>query len=375
MTPEQIKQDFIKKKGPRPNLDYRSGDDRPGMAWDAELKAEIDNESYRDMVQSLKPGGANANIEVANDGKGGLAAASGLGQLGITIRPDKTAPNGIAYFGRDGQKIADARAPSYTLSGTNKNFLDRAIGTVEGAAQSVAGVYQDFGKAITGGGIGADNTLAGLKKTSDESGLTHLGKESWDELGKLVNGGEGGGSPVDPVAEDIRRVQKKAAALQEMGIGEYKKSFDKPMDLEEASASIANENRTGVKDQMAARKKLQNLVAMRGLGGTSAGIGSEMESDRGYMDKMGTSQASLSDRVKGLQDARAGKAVDLSSSVMRAQDVPIDFYGQPAERVGGIAPLLGAGLGAYFSPEGQRAEGAQVGMGMGQYYQGTRRRI
>ena len=175
----------------------------------------------------------------------------------------------------------------------------------------------------------------------------------------------------DQIDEDIRRVQKKASEFHERGLDEYAKEFGRDSGYD---SEARNEVEQGVKgllrDQSTTRGQVSGAVSRRGLDKTSMGLGAIQGSDNAYSSQISAMRSDIKNRVNNLKKARTEKGMELTSSVLGAQEVPIDFYGRKKERVGGVLPLLGGALGAAFSEKGKRGEGFQVGMGAGQYAEG-----
>jgi hypothetical protein len=192
-------------------------------------------------------------------------------------------------------------------------------------------------------------------------------------------GGHGGRSgagevPVDAISDLIRRVQAKASGFHEKGLEEYGKEFGRDAGLDsEAHTEIEGGVRGLIKGRDASRREVQSGVASRGLQNSSRGLGAQMATEQAAGSQISALRSDIKNRVQNLKKARTEKGMELSSSVLGAQDVPIDFYGRKPERMGGILPLLGGITGAYFGARDggkQGGAGFQAGMGAGQYAEG-----
>lgn len=160
---------------------------------------------------------------------------------------------------------------------------------------------------------------------------------------------------------DMRTDQEKALQNQLTGkFGELANRDTSGL----ANAQIAaqeNAARQSAEDQ---RMKAAQMVAQRGLGGTSIGLSALNAPTANLASQLGTIRAGrtlLEDQLKtqGLNQAAQGL------SGMMAARSGSQIY-QPAVasqgRQGGLAPLLGGAIGAKLGG----AEGAKIGMGLGQ---------
>lgn len=179
------------------------------------------------------------------------------------------------------------------------------------------------------------------------------------------------GKAPDAVAEDVKRAQLRAVGLQEQAIDDYMSRYGA------GAKSVEDEADEGMNREMAnlegqrgdSQRQLQTTLAKRGLGPgsrSSIGEGLNHSQENDFQERKDAVRASIPQRIRQLREERSGKAVSIGSSVLGAQNAPIDFYGRPAERTGGILPILTGAAGAYLGGPA----GAQVGYGLGQYAQG-----
>jgi hypothetical protein len=203
--------------------------------------------------------------------------------------------------------------------GSAVSSIGRAVGGVLGGAGDVL-----FGKKVTEGG-----------ETASQAALNQLALKQSKEAGKLRTLGfkrlraEVGQDPSGIVAAQVGR---------------------------EASAT-----RAGLAD---AQRRLQGLVARRGLGQSSIGLSQEVGLQRRGAQQLAELQASIPERQRGFRQLQTQRL--LSAAGGRQGFTP--FQPKRTGRKGGLAPLIGAGIG--FAATGSPA-GAQLGLGIGQAAQGS----
>lgn len=156
----------------------------------------------------------------------------------------------------------------------------------------------------------------------------------------------------------IDTASPEAAAATREGLLQYKDMLGKSGDIAKTQISqMEQQARQNVADQAL---RAQQLVAQRGLGRTASGIGSILGVNRGLGEQLGNIRASENQlKLQNLGGISSGIA-----SLMGAQQSG-KIYNQGRAsmgRQGGLAPLLGAGVGAFFGGPG----GAQAGLGVGQ---------
>lgn len=185
--------------------------------------------------------------------------------------------------------------------------------------------------------------------------------------GGLLKGfGLGGGSLMDllrgrriapdPEAREIKQLKLKGLrSISE----QLEAAKGAPTGEAIAGAQIARETkalRTAAEDT---RRRLRESIARRGLGGTTAGLAQEVGIGRRLAEQTGAIKASLPERIRQERLARSQRIAGLGAALSgQVGQVPIRFR---EERKGGLAPLVGAGLGGLLGGVG----GAQVGAGLG----------
>lgn len=167
----------------------------------------------------------------------------------------------------------------------------------------------------------------------------------------------------DPEAADIKRMKLRGLKAQSKVLGELEKG-DKTAG-KRAGAQLRRETRALRGAAGDAQRRIQELVARRGIQGSSIGLAQEVGQQRKLAEQLGGLQASLPERIEALKQRNLQQRLAAGGQLAgSAGAVPIRFRGG---REGGIAPLLGAGIGAYAGGAG----GAQAGMGIGQAAQGA----
>ncbi len=169
----------------------------------------------------------------------------------------------------------------------------------------------------------------------------------------LLFGKEGGAQAADPIAADI-------LALKRKGIQALTKEFETPVE-QQARAQAAREGRGIQQAGLDRRRQIQQQIAQRGLGASSIGLGQQAAIDRDIAQQQTQLTASLPERIAQLRQGRASRALAATSGA------PIRFQARPAVRRGGLAPLIGAGVGGALGGP----SGAQIGLGVGQASQGA----
>lgn len=177
-------------------------------------------------------------------------------------------------------------------------------------------------------------------------------------LGDLL-GGKAKTYKADALAKDINAAGK-------LGINSMTNTFNQLNDKIYNNPENFVENQIGIENKMLrgssedASRGLKSMIAARGMGNSSVGIGEQLRLDKTLNDRIALNNASSGSRLKDLlaEKMNLGQTmfgVKTSQGPIQMQDIK--------QKQGGLAPLVGAGLGAYFGG----AQGAQVGMGLGQY--------
>ncbi|MGE3608005.1 MAG: hypothetical protein AB7I27_00355 [Bacteriovoracaceae bacterium] len=142
--------------------------------------------------------------------------------------------------------------------------------------------------------------------------------------------------------------------LQQKALGKYGDMLDNTENL--ASNAVANQENLIRANAGDVERNAQKLVAQRGLGNSSVGLNAITGATRDMGDKINAARASL----PGLKMDYLNNATNGIQGILNSRTF---IQGTPGgARKGGLAPLIGAGIGGYYGGAG----GAQAGMGAGQ---------
>lgn len=177
-------------------------------------------------------------------------------------------------------------------------------------------------------------------------------------LGSLL-GGKAKTYKADPLAKDINAAGKLGLSGMTNAYNELNdKVYANPDAFVNSQIDLEN-NALRASGQDASRG-LAKMIASRGMQNSSIGIGQQIGLDKQLSDRMALNKASSSSRLKDL----LGEKMNVSNQMfgIKTSQGPIQMQ-DIKQKQGGLAPLIGAGVGAYFGGAG----GAQVGSGLGQY--------
>ena len=164
----------------------------------------------------------------------------------------------------------------------------------------------------------------------------------------------------DPLAGQINQVGASGLSMLQSGANNLNKLYGNPDGF--VNNQIDLENRAIRNASTDAARRTRELIAQRGMGSSSIGLGQEANMNRDLNEKLALNNASGLERLKGLYGEQMQTGQGLFNTKLQGnqnlqmQDVKY--------RTGGLAPLIGAGIGGYFGG----AAGAQVGSGLGQMY-------
>jgi hypothetical protein len=195
------------------------------------------------------------------------------------------------------------------------------------------------GGALSGIGGGLKDTLFGKQQTiggetESQAALNRLALQQAKESGKIRTLG------FKRLKEESEAGAKNLAVIQ--------------------AGREARATRSGMAD---AQRKLQGLVARRGLSGSSIGLGQEVGIQRRGAERLAQIQASIPERAREMRQQQTDRLLSAAGGRQVFQQAAPKQTG----RRGGLAPLLGAGIGAAFGGPA----GAQLGLGIGQAAQGS----
>lgn len=152
-------------------------------------------------------------------------------------------------------------------------------------------------------------------------------------------------------------------AFQNQAIGKFGGMIEQDFGqmAENQSVNLENQARAGANDQ---EIRARQMVAQRGLGGTSLGLSAILNQKAGLSDQIGAIRANkpmLENQMtrENLQLASGG----INQILNEQGQSKVLKMGQASKgRQGGLMPLIGAGVGAYLGGPA----GAQAGMSIGQ---------
>ena len=169
----------------------------------------------------------------------------------------------------------------------------------------------------------------------------------------------GGFARLDP---DVAATQRAARDIQRRGLAKLKE-----VGKEDPTAVAKRQTEQAVKAQRQAlsdtRRRLQENIARRGLGTSSLGLAQQTGLQRQAAQAITGERAALADRIRQARMGQAQALIGGGGQVLGQPGMVRQF--QRGGRAGGLAPVVGAGLGAMLGGPG----GAQAGMGMGQALQ------
>jgi hypothetical protein len=167
----------------------------------------------------------------------------------------------------------------------------------------------------------------------------------------------------DPLAGDINAAGKSGIGYLTAGANRLNSAYNEdPSQV--VNTQIGIENKLARAAASDATRRTQGLIAQRGLGSSSIGLGAEMGQRKSLMDTLAINNASGVSRIRDMQIQNGQGQIDAGNSLwnIKASQGPVQMQ-TTKSRQGGMAALIGGAAGAYFGPEG-----AKVGMGLGQAY-------
>lgn len=172
---------------------------------------------------------------------------------------------------------------------------------------------------------------------ADQSGLFKGG------LSDILLGKKQGTIPPDQIANMIRATQMK-------GISELNQALSAPVG-QVVGAQAARESKGILSAAQDARRRAQQLMAQRGLAGSSIGLGQERSITQQAGEQLGALQASLPERIRQMQLSNAQARIGVGGL---GTTQGIRFAPEQGQRTGGflgiasaLAPLAGQAAGAY----------------------------
>lgn len=162
----------------------------------------------------------------------------------------------------------------------------------------------------------------------------------------------------DSLAGDINRAGKSGLGMMQTGADALNaKVYNNPENY--VDNQIATENKLLRSASDDAARRTRQLIAQRGMGSSSIGLGQEVNQARSLSDRLALNNASGMDRLKGLYQEKMNTGAQLFG--VKQSQGPIQMQ-TVKYRSGGLGGLIGAGIGGALGG----APGAQVGAGVGQ---------
>lgn len=167
----------------------------------------------------------------------------------------------------------------------------------------------------------------------------------------------------DPLAGDINAAGKSGLSMLNSGAQELNDNiYNNGQNFVDNQISVENKMLRSASDD--ALRRTRQLIAQRGMGNSSLGLGQEINQARSLSDRLAMNNASGMDRLKGLYEDKMNTGAKLFA--VKQSQGPIQMQ-KIKTREGGLATLTGAAVGGYFGG----AQGAQAGAGLGQMYQNS----
>jgi hypothetical protein len=169
----------------------------------------------------------------------------------------------------------------------------------------------------------------------------------------------------DPLAGQVNEVGASGLSMLQSGANNLNKLYGNPEGFVNNQIDLENRAIRNASDDAARRTR--ELIAQRGMGTSSIGLGQEANMNRDMNEKLSLNNASGLQRLKGLygEQMQAGQGL-FNTKIQGNQNLQMQ---QAKYRTGGLAPLLGMAAGAYIgSKSGNALGGAQIGSGLGQMY-------
>jgi hypothetical protein len=167
----------------------------------------------------------------------------------------------------------------------------------------------------------------------------------------------------DPLAKDFNSSAQSGMGMLNAGANSLNEKFYKNPD-NYIDNQIGMENNLLRNAAQDATRRTRQLIAQRGMGSSSIGLGQEVNQSRNLNEKLAMNNASGMERLRGLLGDQMKTGQQLMAPKMAQGPIQMQDLKQ---RSGGMASLLGAAAGGYFGGPA----GAKIGAGLGQAYQNS----
>jgi hypothetical protein len=171
----------------------------------------------------------------------------------------------------------------------------------------------------------------------------------------------------DALANDINASAKTGMGYMNSGASSLNALYNEdPSQIVNSQIGMENKLARGAADD--ATRRTQQLIAQRGMGTSSIGLGQEVNNRKNLMDRLSMNTASGISRLRDMRLSNAQGQMNVGQALygLKTQQGPIQMQ-TTKYRTGGLAGLAGAAIGGYMGG----AQGAQVGAGIGQMYQNS----
>ena len=159
-------------------------------------------------------------------------------------------------------------------------------------------------------------------------------------LNDIVNGKEKK-IKADPLAKDINAAGKSGIGMMNSAAGGLNKFYENPDNFVNNQIDVENNAiRSASQDAL---RRTKSLIAQRGMGMSSLGLGQEVNAERDLTEKLAMNKASGMDRLKGLYNEQMNTGNQLYGA--KAAQGPVQMT-DTTYRTGGYGQLIGAGIGA-----------------------------
>jgi len=162
----------------------------------------------------------------------------------------------------------------------------------------------------------------------------------------------------DPEIAGLRANLRQGIGIQSQGLTKLDE-FGKQDFGGVARAEVAQEGRLARGSAQDRLRQLRGTLARRGLSGTSLGLSGEKAVSTNLASTLSAQNASTSGRIRNFKLQQLRELLSQSGGVINKSPVKLRRGGG---RRGGLAPLIGAGIGALAGG----GSGAKVGLGVGQ---------
>jgi hypothetical protein len=163
----------------------------------------------------------------------------------------------------------------------------------------------------------------------------------------------------DPLAGDLNSAAKSGMGMLSGGANSLNEKFYKNPD-NYIDNQIGMENNLLRNASQDATRRTRQLIAQRGMGSSSIGLGQEVNQARGLNERLAMNNASGMERLRGLLGDQMKTGQQLMAPRMAQGPVQMNDI---TARSGGYGQLIGAGLGAAGMMMGGPAGGAAASGG------------